>query len=50
MNVSKKLRKVLEDSDDDFKVPFNSPDDLMHLFENLEEKNLFLIQQGQENE
>jgi hypothetical protein len=41
---------VLEDSDDEFEMPFKDANDLMSIFENLEEKNLFLIQQGQENE
>jgi hypothetical protein len=37
---------VLEESDDEYKMPFEEPNDLMSIFENLEEKNLFLIQQG----
>lgn len=41
---------MLEDSDDEFEMPFKDANDLMSIFENLEEKNLFLIQQGQENE
>lgn len=46
LNILEKLKKVLEESDDEYKMPFEEPNDLMSIFENLEEKNLFLIQQG----
>lgn len=43
LNIQKKLRKVLEESDDEYEMPFKDANDLMSIFENLEEKNLFLI-------
>lgn len=49
LNINRKMRAVLEDSEDEYEKPFDSPDELMQIFEMLEEKNLFLIQQGQEN-
>ena len=50
LNIPLKLREIIDDNDDDYKVPFQNAHELMDIFENLEEKNLFLIQQGQENE
>jgi len=38
------LREVIEDSDDDYELFFDTPDELMEIFATLEEKNLFLIQ------
>jgi hypothetical protein len=43
LNINKKLRKVLEDSDDEYDLPFKNAHDLMSIFENYEEENLFLI-------
>lgn len=34
---------LLEESDDENTIYFKDPSDLMAIFENLEEKNLFLI-------
>lgn len=45
-----KLREILEDSEEEYKVPFCDPQELLDIFSALEEQNLFLIQQGQENE
>ena len=50
LNIPNKLREIIDDTHDDYKVPFQKANELMDIFENLEEKNLFLIQQGQENE
>lgn len=46
LNIPNKLREIIDDNDDDYKVPFKKANELMDIFENLEEKNLFLIQQG----
>ena len=48
--TKEKLRQILEDSEDEYEVPFKDPQQLLDLFAMLEEQNLFLIQQGQENE
>lgn len=48
--IPKDLRDLIEDSDDDYKPCFENPDQLLEIFAGLEEKNLFLIQQGQEAE
>ena len=45
-----KLQEILEDSEDEYPVPFADPSDLIDIFSMLEEQNLFLIQQGQDNE
>ena len=50
MQIPKDLREVIEDSDDEYELFFESPDQLLEIFATLEEKNLFLIQQGQEYE
>lgn len=50
LNIQKKLRTILDESDDEHGIFFKDVNDLMSIFENLEEKNLSLIQQGQENE
>ena len=39
-----KLKDIIDDSDDEFECYFKDPNDLLKLFENLEEKNLSLIQ------
>lgn len=46
LNIPNKLREIIDDNDDNYKVPFEKANELMDIFENLEEKNLFLIQQG----
>jgi hypothetical protein len=46
LNIPNKLREIIDDTHDDYKVPFQKANELMDIFENLEEKNLFLIQQG----
>ena len=48
--TKEKLRQILEDSEDEYELPFSEPQKLLDLFSILEEQNLFLIQQGQENE
>lgn len=49
-NKQSKLREILEDSEEEYNVPFADPQELIDIFSTLEEQNLFLIQQGQENE
>ena len=44
------MREVIEDSGDEFEIPFKEPEQLMEIFSTLEEQNLFLIQQSQETE
>lgn len=44
LNIPQKLRDIIDDTDDNYRAPFKNPDELMAIFENLEEKNLFLIQ------
>lgn len=44
------MKELIEDSDDEYKPCFQHPDQLLEIFATLEEKNLFLIQQGQEAE
>lgn len=44
MQIPKDLREVIEDSDDEYELYFESPDQLLEIFASLEEKNLFLIQ------
>jgi len=39
-----------DDPNEDYPLPFDDPDDLMAIFTELEEKNLSLIQQGQEHD
>jgi len=34
---------VIEDSDNEYELFFENPDQLLDIFSNLEEKNLFLI-------
>ena len=43
LNININLRRILEDSDNEYDMPFGSPSDMMEIFENLEEKNLSLI-------
>ena len=41
--TKEKLRQILEDSEDEYEVPFKDPQQLLDLFAMLEEQNLFLI-------
>ena len=41
---------IIDDSDEEYEVYFNEPEELLDIFGGLEEKNLFLIQQCQEQE
>ncbi len=50
MQIPKDLREVIEDSDNEYELFFENPDQLLDIFANLEEKNLFLIQQSQDAE
>lgn len=50
VQIPPKLRELIEDSDDDYPLYFKNPDQLLEMFAGLEEKNLFLIQQGQDAE
>ena len=45
-NIPKNSREVLEDSDEEYELPFDTASDLLQIFEGLEGENLFLIQQG----
>lgn len=50
VQIPPKLREVIEESDDEYPLYFRKPEELLEMFATLEEKNLFLIQQGQEAE
>lgn len=50
LNISNKLKAVLDEPDNQNKLQTMQSSALMNILESLEEKNLFLIQQGQENE
>ena len=50
VQIPAELRDVIEESDDEYPLHFEEPDQLIEMFSTLEEKNLFLIQQGQEAE
>jgi hypothetical protein len=41
--TKEKLREILEDSEDEYEVPFTYPSELLDIFSTLEEQNLFLI-------
>jgi len=43
LNIPKELKEIIDDSDDDLEIGFESPEQLMEIFSHLEEKNLFLI-------
>ena len=46
VQIPPKLKDVIEESDDEYPLTFRDPDQLLEMFSTLEEKNLFLIQQG----
>jgi len=46
LNINKRVRAVLEDSEEEYEKPFKDANELMEMIDSLEEKNLFLIQQG----
>jgi hypothetical protein len=50
VQIPLKLKEVIDDSDDDYPLYFKETEELLEMFATLEEKNLFLIQQGQESE
>ena len=50
LRVNKNIIDLIEDDSTQYKLKFNSPEDLLKHFTYLEEKNLFLIQQTQEAE
>lgn len=50
VQIPTKLKDVIEESDDEYPLYFDEPDSLLEIFATLEEKNLFLIQQGQDAE
>jgi len=52
LQIDDKLLELIEDPDEDaeYPVPFESPDELMKIFTELEDQNLFLINQSQDNE
>lgn len=43
--MAAKLRPLMEDDHNDYPLKLKSPHELMQIFENLEEQNLFLIRQ-----
>lgn len=43
LNIPKELKFLVDDSDDDIELGFDSPEQLMDIFSHMEEKNLFLI-------
>ena len=50
LNIPEELRDIIEDSDDDFQLRFNDPNELIEIFSTLEENNLLEIQRMQESE
>jgi hypothetical protein len=52
LQIPPDLLEIIEDPDEEteYPVPFDSPDELMKIFTELEDQNLFLIGQSQENE
>ena len=50
LSIVSKIKTIIEDQNNKYIKPFSEPKELSLIFENLEEKNLFLIQQGQENQ
>ena len=50
MQIPNDLKELIEDPNDVYDLYFKNPDQLLEIFATLEEKNLFLIQQGQEAE
>ena len=52
LQIPTELLELIEDPDEEteYPVPFDSPDELMNIFRELEDQNLFLISQSQENE
>ena len=50
VQIPSKLKDVIEESDEEYPIYFDDPEELIEIFSILEEKNLFLIQQGQEAE
>lgn len=50
LSIVKKIKTIIEDPENMYVAPFSEPKELMLICDHLEEKNLFLIQQGQENQ
>jgi len=50
LNLSPGIIELLHDEDNDFEMYFQKPEHLQNLFENLEEKNLFIIKLSQDIE
>jgi hypothetical protein len=50
LNIPPELKEIIDDSDDELPLRFDSPADLMEIFSVLEEKNLFLIKRCQDSE
>jgi hypothetical protein len=44
VQIPTKLKEVIEESDEEYPLFFEDPDELLEIFSILEEKNLFLIQ------
>jgi hypothetical protein len=44
VQIPNNLKDIIDESDDEYPEIFKNPEDLMEIFSNLEEKNLFLIQ------
>jgi hypothetical protein len=47
INLPKGLVDLLNNTDEDFKPFFNNPEEIMRIFQDLEEKNLYLIRISQ---
>ena len=43
MQILSTLKEVIEESDEEYPLHFEFPDELLEIFSTLEEKNLFLI-------
>jgi len=50
LNIPPELRYIIEDEDDDLPLNFNEPNELMQIFQQLEENNLLEIERMQESE
>ena len=50
LSIPKALREIIASPQTDYLVPLSKPSELMEIFSELEDVNLFLIQQSQANE
>ena len=50
LNIPPELKEIIEDSDDELPLRFQTPAELMEIFTTLEDQNLFLIKRCQDSE